>query len=219
MEVKENKFPSYKDHLNKTFLEELNYNLWVTKGTRFQAHHRLISKNNKSISSVAFLTAYLIIFGLIGAFQSDLNPFIPPNYVEFGSLAGSILVLIFSQLESAKDYKLNAFLYHYCALELTQLYNSIRIRKTLNKESPENDETFCKNIEARYNEIMSKYPNHEEIDYKKFKLSKSEYYENITKYQKNLWPIIYLFKTSLLYYLFIGLPPIIFLIYWLIYSS
>jgi len=26
--------PNHKDHLNKTFLEELGYKLWVTKGAR-----------------------------------------------------------------------------------------------------------------------------------------------------------------------------------------
>ncbi|GAA3769609.1 hypothetical protein GCM10022423_23830 [Flavobacterium ginsengiterrae] len=30
---------TYKDYLNKTFLEELNYKIWSTKGSRFNASH------------------------------------------------------------------------------------------------------------------------------------------------------------------------------------
>jgi hypothetical protein len=42
MTENEKKWPSHKDHLNKTFLEELGYKLWNTKGIRFGAAHRLL---------------------------------------------------------------------------------------------------------------------------------------------------------------------------------
>jgi hypothetical protein len=32
---------TYKDYLDKTFLEELNYKIWSTKGSRFNASTRL----------------------------------------------------------------------------------------------------------------------------------------------------------------------------------
>ncbi|HLO43338.1 MAG TPA: SLATT domain-containing protein [Leadbetterella sp.] len=200
--------------MNKTFLEELSYKLWSTKGARFQAHNRLISKNNKSVSTVAFLTAYLIIFGLIGVYQNKQIPLFPDNIIGFGSMAGSILVLIFSQLEGMQDYKLKAHLYHTCALEISELYNQIRIRKTLQEahEEKTNIVEFCDQIEKKYTDLLMKYPNHEEIDYKMFMVQKSkDYYKNIGDFQKLKWQFIYFLKNNFLYIVLILLPPILLL--------
>ncbi|WP_204356595.1 SLATT domain-containing protein [Arcticibacterium luteifluviistationis] len=200
-------------------MEELNYKLWSTKGARFQAHNRLISKNNKSVTAIAFLTAYLIIFGLIGVYQNVEEPFIPAHYIGFGSMAGSILVLIFAQLDGAQDYKLNAHLYHFCALEIGQLYNQIRIRKTIENPMAESDYEFCIKLEKKYTDLLTKYPNHEEIDHKLFMISKPDYFKNLSKFQIRLWHLIYFLKTSLIYYTFILAPPVLFTIYWLWYLN
>ena len=61
MEQKDNKFPKQLDHLNKTFLEELNYKMWVTKGARFNASKRLALRDNWSNKAMGFLSSYLII--------------------------------------------------------------------------------------------------------------------------------------------------------------
>ena len=37
-----NEHKNYKDYLDKTFLEELNYKIWTTKGSRFNANKRLL---------------------------------------------------------------------------------------------------------------------------------------------------------------------------------
>lgn len=219
MENDKKKFPEHLDHLNKTFLEELSYKMWSTKGARFQAHNRLISRNNKSVSTVAFLTAYLIIFGLIGVYQNKSNPLFAENIIGFGSIAGSILVLIFSQLEGMQDYKLKAHLYHTCALEISELYNQIRIRKTLhdNKIDLTSIVEFCNQLEKKYTDILMKYPNHEEIDYKMFMIQKSkDYYKNIGDFRKLKWQTIYFLKNNFLYLSLIIIPPILLLYFILI---
>ncbi|MFN8431069.1 MAG: SLATT domain-containing protein [Spirosomataceae bacterium] len=216
MENEKRIFPKHLSHLNKTFFEELSYKLWSTKGARFKAHSRLISKNNKSVSSLAFLTAYLIIFGLVGVYQNKTHPLFEDHIINFGSLAGSILVLIFSLLEGMKDYKLNAHLYHTCALEISHLYNQLRIKKTLvfDENSTEEITSFCEEIDRQYTDILMKYPNHEDIDYKLFMLEKKDYFDNITKFEKFYWNSIHFFYNSFFYYLLIIVPPILLVLYY-----
>lgn len=211
------KFPKHLDHLNKTFVEELSYKLWVTKGARFKAHKRLMERNSLSTSAVAYLTAYLIIFGLIGVYQSVENPFIGLRYIGFGSMAGSILVLIFAQLESARNYRLEAHLYHTCALEISELYNEVRIRKTLEITGDViTDQEFCESIEKRYTDLLKKYPNHSDIDFKLFRVEKKgDYFKDISTFQVVIWKVEYVIQNKLIYYLLIILPPLIFMMYWL----
>jgi hypothetical protein len=216
MEQTENlKFPKHLDHLNKTFLEELNYKLWVTKGARFKADERLTKKDELSSISISFLTAYLIIFGLIGVYQSTTAPFIATNIINFGTTAGSILILIFSQLESAKCYKLEAHKYLVCALEISALYDQIRMRKTLINENKNSDYEFCKDIDSKYNYLLNKYPNHKSVDYEMFMLEKCNFFP-VSNFQKIWLPIKHYVKTSALYYGLIVIPPIYLIIYYLI---
>ena len=48
MDTKLHESESSKDYLNKSFLEELSYKLWSTKGSRFEANKRFIKKSNIS---------------------------------------------------------------------------------------------------------------------------------------------------------------------------
>lgn len=210
----EKKFPRHLDHLNKTYLEELSYKFWVTKGARFKAHARLIRIDNLSSTSISYLTAYLIIFGLIGVYQSKLTPFIDPIFVNFGTTAGSILLLIFSQLESAKSNKLEAHKFHSCALEISSLYDELRMRKTLEIGEKElSDFQFCKQLDEKYISLLNKYPNHEDIDFKMFSLSKIGDYFPMNNWEIKWLPIRYYFITSALYHIMIVIPPLLLFIY------
>jgi hypothetical protein len=213
------KFPKYLDHLNKTYLEEIAYHLWITKGARFNAHSRLIAKHNLSSSSVAYLTVYLIIFGLIGVFQSSEKPFIEPSLINFGSFAGSILILIFTQLESAKSYELRAHLFHTCAVDLSELLNEIRIFKTLGSKEEQvekNKKIFAEKMEKKYTEILKKYPNHDSIDYDTFIAKKRgdslPPVTNVFIYKILFFRFL---KVKLLYYILIVLPPLWLLAYYI----
>ena len=57
------------DYLGKSFLEELNYKMWSTKGSRFNCDKRLRTKGNASNVSLAIISAYLIIASLITVFN------------------------------------------------------------------------------------------------------------------------------------------------------
>ncbi len=58
-------------YLDKDFSVELNFKLWSTKGARFVASHRMKIINRLSSYSIGFLSAYLIILGLLSVFEID----------------------------------------------------------------------------------------------------------------------------------------------------
>ncbi len=134
-----NQFTGPKQYLEKSFLEELNYKIWSTKASRFNADKRLKKKAMFSNISLAFLSAYLIIASLISVY--NINSANSENIINYIITALSILVLVVSQFENAQDYKLNARIFHDCGLELSVLYNELRIFKTL-KIKPSEFETW-----------------------------------------------------------------------------
>jgi hypothetical protein len=208
MALEEKKFPTYKDHLNKTFLEELGYKIWITKGARFNANKRLLKKTNLSNKAMGFLTAYLIIFGLFSVYQISKPNIISNDIIAFSSTAISILLLAFGQMENAQDYKTRAHLYHECALKLSLLYNETRIFKTLKSPTDIEKAEFSEKISKEYQNILNLYTNHEDIDFEIFKVSQHRYYELnysdiVMTTFKSYW------ETEFLYHLLIFTPIIL----------
>ena len=168
--------------------------------------------NDWSNKAIGFLTAYLIIFGLLSVYQVSKTPVINPNLVAFGSTAISILLLAFSQMEFAQDYKMRAQYYLDCALKISKLYNKLRIAKTLNEKTMEEKESLGRDISDKYQSILNKYP--ESIDYEKFQAEQWTYYElNFTK-RAYIYTSHYL-RTLFLYHCLIVIPPIIMTIVYL----
>ena len=201
--------PTHKAHLDKTFLEELNHKLWTTKGARFIANERLLKQTNLSNTTLALLSMYLIIAGLLTIYPLTENLKSLQSYISIGTTAISILVLVLSQIENAGDYKLRAHKFHDCALELSSLYNEIRIFKTLNSNPKEEDKKdFCEKINVKYQKVLHKYENHKSIDHDLFRVQNRHFYELKTV---DVWLIkfnIYI-ETSLLYHLLIAMPILI----------
>ncbi|UXX78200.1 SLATT domain-containing protein [Reichenbachiella carrageenanivorans] len=191
MAEKESKFPTHKNHLNKTYLEELNYKFWSTKSIRFRSSTRLLTQNNLSNKAIGFLSAYLIILGLLSVYKITGESMISDNLIAFGTTTISILLLAFSQMEAAQDFKIRARNFQECALKVSALYDELRIFKTLQNSSEDDTHEFCKMISKKYQAVLEGYPNHESIDYKKFRVEQRDYFE--------LGPWI-CFKTNLRYY-------------------
>tara|TARA_R110000868_G_scaffold15439_5_gene70389 strand:- start:112 stop:459 length:348 start_codon:yes stop_codon:yes gene_type:complete len=109
--------------------------------------------------------------------------------------------------KQAKDF-------HNCALELSQLYNKLRIFKTLKSEQTENDKiNFAEKIASQYEQILQKHENHDAIDHELFKSFKRKYHK-LNILEATLIKLKYYFKTAFLYHLLIIAPPI--LLFWLI---
>lgn len=64
---------SYRDYLNKTFLEELNYKIWTTKGCRFNASSRLLKTAKLSNLAINMISVYLTITGLLTVYNLNSN--------------------------------------------------------------------------------------------------------------------------------------------------
>lgn len=203
------KFPTHKDHLNKTFLEEIGYKIWSTKGVRFKASERLLIKSDLSNKAIGFLSAYLIIFGLLSVYKisSDIN--VSDDLIAFGTTTLSILLLAFTQMEFAQDYKTKASSFHECALKLSSLYDEVRIFKTIKERKEDDKITFCNSMSKKYQEILSRYANHSDIDYLTFRNGHLAYF-NVSKWERQKIKLLYYFQVKLLYHLLIGLPPLIF---------
>lgn len=204
-------FAGHKEYLEKSFLEELNYKIWSTKGARFEADKRLTTISKVSNISMAILSAYLIIAGLFSVYISNTN--INSQLISYIITALSIILLVLSQFENNQNYKLRANNYHNCGLELSILYNKLRIFKTLKKNPSDEDiETFANTLAKEYQDILAKYENHHPLDYANFKLGHPEYFKNLNSLDRffitaNNYRILYGW-----YSLIISLPPILIVI-------
>lgn len=201
------KIPPY---LKKDFGVELNYKLWITKGARFKASERNLVCGNLSAQTIVYLSAYLIIVNLITIYKIDFLTALTPNQLGFASTALSILILLYSQFETAKNHKVKSEKFHQCSLEIAELYNELRMVKTF--ENIYNREDRIRKISEKYDEILKKYENHLPIDLDIFKLSKPKYFE-LTKIDI-FWTIIKgYFITRFKYHLMIYGPIILYIIF------
>lgn len=205
--MKNNK--SYKDYLDKTFLEELNYKIWSTKGSRFNANKRLLRIAALSNLCTSMLSVYLIAIGLLSVYNIYSPTNIDENLIAYSITCLSILLLVFGQIENAKDFSTKAKQYHNCGLELSSLYNELRIFKTLT-ENPtlETKKLFAEKISDRYERILERHENHEPIDHNMFKTSKVKYHE-LSRWQVLKIKTDYYLKTGLVYHFLIFVPPIV----------
>lgn len=115
--------------------------------------------------------------------------------------------MVLSQYESNQDYKLRAVKFHECALEISDLYNQLRIFKTLGPPATDEEiRAFCSDITKRYEAILCKYENHLPIDYDMFRVSKVDYFtefkEKARRIKLKSWWMVYGWYTLLL----IGTP-------------
>ncbi|GAA4498959.1 SLATT domain-containing protein [Pseudaeromonas paramecii] len=160
-----------------SFDKQLNYNLWSTSRTRYIAARRLRSKDARSSKAIAFLSAYMIIFTLSDyLFLSHLKGY-NGSYILFLNVTFSLLILIFSQLESSASYGVRAVKFHECGLEISRLYKMLRRLKS-RYEGHEKDDAFYKQVEAiddEYDQVLKNYENHELMDFELFKSNYPNY--------------------------------------------
>ena len=116
---------TYLDYLDKSYLEELNYKIWSTKGARFNANERLISLSRLSNLCISLLNSYLIGIGLLSVYSIYNSNVLNENTLAYSVTCLSIILLVFSQLENAKNMSKQAKDFHNCALELSQLYKKL----------------------------------------------------------------------------------------------
>jgi hypothetical protein len=203
---------NYLDYLDKTFLEELNYKVWSTKGSRFNASTRLTKIARWSNFSLTMLSVYLASIGLLSIYDINVSSNkLDENLIAYSITCLSILTLVLGQIENAKDYSMKAKEFHNCGLELSKIYNDLRIYKTLTEnQSLVEREKFAKKISEEYQRILEKHDNHQQIDNDKFKTTKAKYHK-LNYWEVFLINIRYYVRTIFIFHLLIILPPIIIL--------
>lgn len=204
MENKPLQTTSGQQYLDKDFSVELNYKFWTTKGARFIASDRLKTVNKLSSYALGFLSGYLIIAGLLSAFKLQTSIEISADQFAFISTGLSILILIFSQLESANEYRLRAEKYHDCALEIAELYNKLRYIKTSDKSQDEINK-FAYDLSIEYSQVLKKYENHKLIDFKYFQTTKNDYFK-LSRIQILKIKIDYYLNSKFLYHALMLVP-------------
>lgn len=108
-----------------SFAHDLSRRIWTTKGARFNAHRRLIKQNEWSLRAIAFLSVYVTVlsvailvpaFGLSAKMQAEIS---------VGVAGLSLLILVFSLMESSRDYRVRAERLHLCAMELGRIQQRV----------------------------------------------------------------------------------------------
>lgn len=197
---------TYQDYIDKTFLEELNYKIWSTKGARFQAHERLTQTAKLSYICSSLLSAYLIVVGLLSVYNLYNDALINNGLVAYVITSLSILLMVFSQVEASKRYELRAKAFHDCSLALSRLYDELRIFKTLKSNPTEKEKiAFAEQLTTRYEDILSRSDNHLPIDYDLFRTKKPDYHL-LTKWDVTLIRSKAYLSTYCFYHLLIVSP-------------
>lgn len=202
--------PEGKEHLDKEFLEELKHKLWSTKGIRFYASDRLkkISKISNICTSV--LSVYLIIFGLLSVYNIYNPSEQHENLFAFSMTAISIILLIFSVFENSQNYLVKAEKFHDCSLDIADLYNELQNFKTYDTKSLDTDKLeYCNDIQSRYQNILRRYENHDQLDRQKFRADNMDYYKYLKWHYWWRIQIIYFYKTKLVYLFAMVIPGLI----------
>jgi hypothetical protein len=149
-------------------IEDLLRQIWITKGSRFNAHRRLQKRGHISTLTINLLTAYILIISLVSIIPIfNLSPF-QSQLISYSTSAMAIILLVLSVLEGAQEYSLKAERMHQCAIELSGLYNEIKI--VLEKHSMKNNKTkFIVSSAKNYQAILTRTAeNHDLIDYNYF---------------------------------------------------
>jgi|GEM_PF-488605 len=203
------KIPPYlKDN---DFLIELNYKLWVTKGARFKASERCEELDRRSARLVGWLSAYMIMFSVLPL--CGLEKYTLDSHAStFISIALSIMILVFSQLEYAKNYTAKAKEYHDCALDISKLYDELRyLKSSMSEENKTELFDKARKLSERYEEILQRCDNHIPIDYEMFRKEKPEYF-NLNLFNIMMIQLRYFLNVKLIGILCVYGVPILYIV-------
>lgn len=206
----DNEAKAPKPYLDADFGKELSYQLWVTKGSRFHASRRLDLKKRWSTYTITALALYAITANLITVYgiAGQLNV---STKLAFASSVMSIFILILSLLEGARQYNLRASHHHDCAREISKLYRRLRQLRT-GPGDPLTPE-ILRELTERYEAILDRFENHEDIDFYLLQAKKSEWFSHgflVRAWFRLRWYL----QTLCLYHVAILLPPVVFLGWW-----
>lgn len=104
---------------------DLSRRIWTTKGARFNAHRRLVRQNEWSLRTIAFLSVYVTVLSVVTLVPAFALPVKIQAEISLGVAALSLMILVFSLLESSRDYRVRAERLHLCAMELGRIQERV----------------------------------------------------------------------------------------------
>lgn len=184
--------------------------MWKTKSARFNAHARLLTKHWLSTTATAILSFYLIVASLIPLVYEANMPPAGSKFLAVITLVISILLIIVTLIESARNYHGEAERMHKCALSISEIYNRLQAMKL----DLADQNRIALNDE--YSSVLLRYEiNHKDIDFVKFQVAFADDLNirgarrtwNTTKY-------IFLWLSEYsMYILIIAVPPLAAIVY------
>ena len=193
----------------KTYLEELDYKLYYTKGARFEAHDRLKRTAKLSMISANLLNAYLIVAGLLTVYNIHSEQLISSNMMAYLITSLSILLMVFNQVEAMKHYDRRGKAFLQCALALSSLYEELHIFQTLKGSSSEQEVAdFAYQIKTSYELTLQDSENHLPIDYDLYRAKKSKQL-GLSTWQRSYIRLKHYISTYFFYHLLIGSPVVL----------
>jgi hypothetical protein len=199
---------------NKDYGEELSRKIWITKGTRFNAHQRLTSKHNWSLAAISFSSAYVLIITIVGYFPIFSLNSQQKDILSFFAITLSLFILVLSLLETSKSHQMKAKEFHDCGRRLSGLYDKLRHILTIGKSNISMTELSAQLllITKEYDSILDQCnENHKEINLVIFKIQNKESFPDFNSgfFNKLLFSYKSCFHTSLPYFILIVLPPVL----------
>ena len=192
-----------------TYLEELAYKLYYTKGARFEAHDRLKRTARLSMISSSLLNAYLIVAGLLSVYNIYSEQLISTNLTAYLITSLSILLMVFNQVEAVKQYDKRGQNFLDCALALSSLYEELRIFQSLQAQPSEQEVTdFARQIKRDYEQILKDAENHLPIDYDLYRTKKRTQHQ-LTHWQVANIRLKHYLSAYVFYHLLIGSPLVL----------
>ncbi len=198
-----------------SYLEELEYKLYYTKGARFEAHDRLKRTAKLSMISSSLLNAYLIVAGLLSVYNIYSEQLTSTNLTAYLITSLSILLMVFHQVEAVKQYDKRGQGFLNSAQELSSLYEELRIFQTLQTTPGEKESTdFARELKTQYEEVLKGTENHLPIDYDLYRTKKRKQ-QNLTYWQVISIRLKHYLSAYFFYHLLIGSPVVVGMVVWM----
>lgn len=150
----------------RDFGAQVAHQIWTTKGARFNAHRRLMRQNEWSLRAIASLSVYITVLSI--AIVVPAFGVTPDAQSRISLLAAgmSLLIGVFSLLESSRNYAVRAERLHICAMQLGALLLRVAAAREVAHGVATPDLVA---LSQEYNAILSAcQENHDDADYRLF---------------------------------------------------